>query len=123
MLCGTCFPDMPCGLTKNTRERGTSLAGPPDSLRIIAMYYTYVLRSKKDGRLYVGFIKDLKERVSLHNFGKVQATAARRSLSLIYYEACLNADDAVKRQKYLKTGYGRRYLKSRLEVFLLADVE
>ena len=78
------------------------------------MYFTYVLQSEKDHQLYIGFTKNLEERLAFHNQGKVQATAGRRPLTLIYYEACLNQADAVKREKYLKTGYGRRYLKSRL---------
>jgi len=78
------------------------------------MYFTYVLQSEKDHQLYVGYTKNLKERIVFHNQGKVRATAERRPLTLIYYEACLNEVDAVKREKYLKTGYGRRYLKSRL---------
>ncbi len=83
------------------------------------MYYTYVLQSKKDNKFYIGFTKDLKNRLAFHNSGKVRATAGRRPLSLIYYEACLNEADAVKREKYLKTGYGRRYLNNRLSSHLL----
>ena len=82
------------------------------------MYFTYVLQSEKDSRLYVGFTKDLKARISLHNSGKVRSTSGRRPLSLVYYEACLSERDAIDREKYLKTGYGRRYLKNRLEGYL-----
>ena len=85
----------------------------------MTMYFTYVLQSEKDSQLYIGFTKDLKGRIELHNSGKVRSTAERRPLSLIYYEACLNETDAVKREKYLKTGYGRRYLNKRLADHLL----
>jgi putative endonuclease len=78
------------------------------------MYYTYVLRSEMDGKLYVGWSKDLKNRLREHNDGRVFATKARRPFVLVYYEACLNEESAVAREKQLKTGYGRRYLKSRL---------
>ena len=73
------------------------------------MYYTYVLHSEKDNQLYVGFTKDLKQRFDLHNKGKIESTKERRPLKLIYYEACTNREDATKREKYLKTHYGRMY--------------
>ena len=67
------------------------------------MYYTYVLKSEKDGNLYIGFTKDLKQRFELHNKGKVDSTKERRPLKLIYYEACIDQKDATKREKYFKT--------------------
>ena len=82
------------------------------------MLYTYVLKSEKDGKNYVGFTKNLKLRFELHNKGKVQSTKDRRPLKLIYYEACLSQEDATKREKYLKTIYGKRYIKSRLKSYL-----
>ena len=77
------------------------------------MFYVYVLCSGKDGQLYTGCTSDLRNRLSLHNTGKVPSTKDRRPLELIYYEACLNEKDAFRREKYLKTTYGKRYLKSR----------
>jgi putative endonuclease len=82
------------------------------------MYYVYVLLSEKDNEFYIGFTKDLKARLKEHQKGKVPSTEHRRPLKLIYYEACLNESDAIKREKYFKTGYGRRFLKNRLENFL-----
>lgn len=82
------------------------------------MYYAYVLKSKKDGKFYVGATKDLRRRFAEHNKGLVEATRYRRPLILVYYEACLDEKDAVKREKYFKTGFGRRYLKNRLENYL-----
>ena len=78
------------------------------------MFYTYVLRSKKDNQLYIGFTDDLKKRFALHNKGKVDATKDRQPLVLIYYDACLIKEKAIRREKYFKTGFGRRFLKSRL---------
>ena len=78
------------------------------------MFYTYVLKSKKDGKLYVGFSLDLKKRLQDHNKGQVEATKSRRPFKLVYYEACLSENQAVKREKTLKTGFGRAYLKRRL---------
>jgi putative endonuclease len=82
------------------------------------MYYTYVIQSEKDGRFYTGFTKDLRHRLNEHNSGKVTSTKNRGPFSLIYYEACLNEQDATAREKYLKTGMGKRYLKNRLKRFL-----
>lgn len=78
------------------------------------MFYTYVLKSKTDNKLYVGFTQDLRKRIEKHNSGLVDSTRLRRPLFLVYYEACQSEEKAVKREKYFKTGYGRRFLKSRL---------
>ena len=78
------------------------------------MFYTYVLKSLKDNNLYIGFCENLKRRISEHNNGLVPATKDRRPLKLVYYEACLDYDKAVKREKTLKTGFGRKYLKERI---------
>jgi len=82
------------------------------------MYYTYVLHSEKDGKLYAGFTKDLKLRFEKHSNGQVESTRDRRPLKLIYYEACLSQDDATKREKYLKTYYGKMFLRKRLKSYL-----
>lgn len=78
------------------------------------MFYVYVLKSKRDEKLYVGHTDNLKRRITEHNSGKVNSTKPRRPLELIYYEACNILNDAVKREHSLKTGFGRRYLKNRL---------
>ena len=82
------------------------------------MFYTYVLLSEKDDHLYVGFSKDLRNRMEQHAAGLVDSTKNRRPLELIYYEACLNEHDAINREKYFKSGFGRRFLKNRVENFL-----
>ena len=78
------------------------------------MFYTYVIRSKKDGKLYIGWTKELKNRIGEHKKGKVVATKHRLPIELIYFEACLSEKKAIEREKQLKTGYGRAYLKKRL---------
>ncbi|HEY4480436.1 MAG TPA: GIY-YIG nuclease family protein [Candidatus Paceibacterota bacterium] len=78
------------------------------------MNYTYVLKSKVDRKFYVGWTNNLKSRVTEHNLGNVQSTRDRRPLELVYYEACKNKESAVKREKYFKTGYGRRFLENRI---------
>lgn len=82
------------------------------------MYYTYVLLSNKDKLFYTGFSRDLRKRLKEHNTGKVASTKNRRPFELIYYEACINEQDATAREKYLKSGMGKRYLKNRLNRFL-----
>jgi len=77
------------------------------------MIYVYVLKSKEDQNLYTGCTRDLRERLSQHNAGRVPSTKDRRPLVLIYYEACLDENDAFRREKYLKTTYGKRYIKTR----------
>lgn len=82
------------------------------------MGYIYVLQSLKDKQFYVGYSNNLKKRVKDHNEGKVYSTKFRRPLKLIYYEACLNQQDTTKREKYLKTAWGKRYIKNRLKNYL-----
>jgi putative endonuclease len=82
------------------------------------MYYTYVIQSGKDKRFYTGFTRDLRNRLNDHNSGKVASTKNRGPFLLVYYEACLNEQDATAREKYLKSGMGKRYLKNRLRRFL-----
>lgn len=81
-------------------------------------YYTYILKSKKDNNFYVGYTKDLNLRFKLHQEGRVESTKNRRPLNLIYYECCLNQQDAIKREKYLKTYLDRFYIKKRLKSYL-----
>jgi len=78
------------------------------------MFYVYVLQSMKDYNLYAGFTNDLRKRLVKHNAGKVFSTKSRRPLRCIYTEVCLNDEDAKAREKYLKTGIGKRFLKQRL---------
>jgi putative endonuclease len=80
--------------------------------------YVYVLRSLKDNCLYVGFTKDLSARVQAHNSGAIPSTRRRIPFELVYWEGCLNQADATKREKYLKSAWGKRYLKNRLRSYL-----
>lgn len=77
-------------------------------------YYTYVLKSKKDNHLYIGFTDDLKGRLVEHRNGGVESTKFRRPFELVYFEACKNKMTAIAREKYFKTGFGRRFLKTRI---------
>ena len=79
------------------------------------MFYVYVLRSEKDQGFYIGFTHDLERRLSEHQNGESASTKWRRPLQLVYYEASRDRKDALHREKYLKSTYGRRYLKNRLK--------
>jgi len=80
-------------------------------------FYTYVLRSLKDGYAYVGYTNNLKERLEKHWKGESFATRPRRPFKLIYFEACLDEQDAKQREKYLKTNQGARLLKRMLKEY------
>jgi len=77
-------------------------------------YYNYVLKSLKDNKFYIGFSKDLENRIDEHKKGFVKSTKFRRPFVLVYYEVSFNQTSAIKRERYLKTTYGHRYLKSRI---------
>ena len=81
-------------------------------------HYVYVLLSAVDGNFYVGYTNDLKRRFTEHEQGKVPSTKSRLPVELVYYEACRLREDATKREKYLKTAWGKRYIKSRLAAYL-----
>ena len=72
-------------------------------------HYTYVLQSCKDNDLYIGYTPNIKERLKDHESGKVESTKYRRPLKLIYFEACKSKEKALKRERYFKTGFGRKF--------------
>ena len=82
------------------------------------VHYIYILQSQKDKKFYTGYTNDLKRRLKLHSAGKIISTGNRFPLKLVYYEACLNQQDATHREKYLKTAWGKRYIKTRLKNYL-----
>lgn len=79
------------------------------------MWYVYVLESLVNESWYIGCTNDLKARFAKHNSGKSEYTKDLIPWSLLYYEAGLNKKDAFRREIYLKSGYGRRWLKNRLK--------
>ncbi len=78
------------------------------------MYYVYVLHSQKDSQLYIGSTPDLRKRFYKHTTGYVLSTKNRLPLQLIYYESYLLETDALRREKYLKSGAGRKLLALQL---------
>jgi putative endonuclease len=86
--------------------------------KIGIMFYVYVLRSESDDGFYIGFSADLRRRLKAHQDGKSFATSYRGPWKLIYYEAYLEEADALGRERYLKSGGGRRFMKSQLKHYL-----
>lgn len=82
-------------------------------------HYVYVLRSKVDQQLYVGLTDNLPARLEQHNAGLVSSTKRRAPFEILYWEGCLNRSDAAQREKYLKSAWGKRYLKTRLRRYLM----
>jgi putative endonuclease len=80
-------------------------------------YYVYILQSRKDKSLYIGYTSDLEKRIKKHNNGENLATKSFRPYNLIFYEAFLHRIDAKNREEYLKSGYGRRTIKSMLKKY------
>ena len=82
------------------------------------MHYVYILQSLKDNNLYIGFTSSLEKRIREHNNGEVQSTKPRRPLKLIFYEAYLNQNDALRREDYFKSTKGKRTIKIMLKEYL-----
>jgi putative endonuclease len=78
-------------------------------------YYTYVLKSIKDGELYIGYTADLKKRISRHNKGQNIATKPHIPYRIIHFEGFLNRIDAKNREIFLKSGWGLRSIKTMLK--------
>lgn len=83
----------------------------PETSDVSYRYYVYILFSLSDGKLYIGFTTDLKKRLTEHSFGRVRSTKMRAPCKLFHYEYFINSKDAKAREKYLKSGYGRKQLK------------
>ncbi|KUK83630.1 MAG: hypothetical protein XD98_0295 [Microgenomates bacterium 39_6] len=81
-------------------------------------YYVYVLQSKNQNFIYVGYTTDLQERFRLHNKGQVKSTKKFSPFKLIFYEAYRNKKDAKRREKYFKTTKGKTALRTMLKEYL-----
>lgn len=77
-------------------------------------YLVYVLESEVDGRLYKGHTSDIDKRIIEHNSGKTKSTKGYKPWRLVYFEEFDTREEAVLREKYLKTGSGREFLKEKL---------
>jgi len=83
------------------------------------MYYVYTLYSQIQDKFYIGFTNNLKRRIFEHRGNKIHTTQRMQNPKIVYYEACFSKRDAQKREKQLKTGFGRGYLRRRLKHFLM----
>ena len=75
------------------------------------MFYVYILKSKKNGKLYKGYTNDLKRRLKEHKVGKSVFTKQNGPWELIYYEAFEKKEDARREEEFLKSGKGRERIK------------
>ena len=82
------------------------------------MYYVYLLESTIDKSWYIGYSSDLGKRFASHNAGSNKSTKSKRPLKIIYYEAYLDRHDAKGRERFLKSGSGRRFIKKQLSNYL-----
>lgn len=78
------------------------------------MFFVYILQSLKDKSLYVGFTENLNNRLEDHNAGNNISTKNKRPFQIIHYEFFLNKKDALNREHYLKSGWGRRSIETML---------
>ena len=86
------------------------------------MYYVYILKFDKSGKLYIGYTHNLKERVEQHKKGLSKFTKNKGDFRLIYYEAYLSREDAIEREKRLKyQGRAVGQLKRRIGRSLSSD--
>ena len=82
------------------------------------IFYVYLLESEIDKSWYIGCTQDIEIRIKQHNAGKTITTNKKKPWQIIYYEVSFNLYDALAREKYLKSGMGRKYLKNRLKLQL-----
>ena len=80
------------------------------------MHYVYIIKSKKDGKLYLGCTNDLRKRLAEHNAGKAKWTKLKGPWEVKYYEAFYSQKDAFNREKKLKkNARGLQELKKRIK--------
>ena len=83
------------------------------------MYYVYLLQNTEDRSWYIGYSANLRQRLAQHQTGKgARTTARKKGWKLVYYEAYLDERDAKGRERFLKSGSGRTFLKKQLAHFL-----
>ncbi|MDZ4225464.1 MAG: GIY-YIG nuclease family protein [Candidatus Andersenbacteria bacterium] len=80
-------------------------------------FYVYILESMTDNKHYIGYTSNLRRRLEEHDKGKNFSTKFRRPFKLIYFEGCLHSEDAKRREHYLKTHQGRKFMGLRLKQY------
>ena len=118
------FPAQSLSALWRARLNAKLLAGV--AITMTNKHYTYVLSCSDTinnrSVYYVGMTTDLDHRLKTHQSGGVRSTKSFDKIKLVYYEVCFNKSDARCRELQLKTGFGRGYIKRRLENYLHADV-
>ena len=80
------------------------------------MFFVYILQSRKDKELYIGYTDNLRQRFKKHNLGLVRATKSRKPFRIAYYEAYASKQDSVKREHNLKLRVkALKHLKNRIK--------
>ena len=80
------------------------------------MFYAYVIKSIDHNYYYKGHCEDIEKRLTQHNNGLTKSIKPYIPFKLVYFEVFTNREDAIKREKYFKSGEGRRFLEIKLEV-------
>ena len=84
--------------------------------RFVMRYFVYVLQSKANGSLYIGSSAEPDQRLASHNAGRVRSTKSARPWIRVHLEDFQDRQTAEKRERYLKSGYGRRWLLRHLNL-------
>ena len=74
------------------------------------MFYVYVILSSSHNNRYIGSTDNVVKRVDEHNKGKCRYTSGRKPWTLVYKEQYATRSEAIKREKFLKSGQGRKWL-------------
>ena len=85
------------------------------------MHYVYVIYDRIVKKYYIGYSEDVIERFREHKRGNVETTSKFKSLELVYTEGCISKKDAQRRERELKTGFGRGYIKKRIRNYLMGQ--
>ena len=79
------------------------------------MYYIYVIKSESHNNRYVGSTDNVPKRLGEHNTGRCRYTSGRMPWQLLYQEEFYTRSDAMQREKFLKSGQGRKFLDTQLK--------
>ena len=74
-------------------------------------FFIYILLCS-DGSFYKGQTNNLERRIIEHNEGKVNWTSKKLPIEILHWEEFKTREEAVKREKYLKSGRGRDWIKN-----------
>ena len=88
----------------------------------MTFFYVYVISSIESGEFYIGYSQNLKKRLADHNSGKNHSTKLKKPWQLIYFEGYKDKQDALGREKFLKSGSGSKYLRKQLAHYLKSQI-